>query len=509
VLSGIDYFIVIAYLAGIMLLGLYFRKFVHSSQDFFLAGKMLPFWAIGMSIVATDIGALDFVGLAGNAYEYGIAVANFDWLGSVPAMLLAAFVFVPYFWRAGFYTIPEYMGRRYNDHVRAAVSVIWLIFFAFDLGVVFWATGLLLQELMNWPIWLSVLVTAGVVGLYTICGGLTAVVMTDAVQMIIMFVGGGAVVATGFWRVGGWSGLVDKVTALGPAYQNHFELILPTTTDTPFPWTGILFGLTFVMANAYMIGNQAIVQRCLAAKNEWHAKASMIFGAFLKMFIPLLTVFPGLMALVLLKTPVEKGDEAFPSLIRTMLPAGMKGLLFAAFLAGLMSTIDSLLNSGATLWTKDVYERFIRKDATDAHYLRVGRIVTAALLLFGVVATPVTGKFDTLYEAIQTYLSFFQGPLFSLLLLGIFWKRATQWGAMVGFVGGLVISVSFFLLKGNLFTIESPFLYISWWSFVIATALNIVVSLRTTPPPPESLHGLVYGLGGDPKTNSAKRSSKC
>jgi SSS family solute:Na+ symporter len=493
VLHGIDYFVVIAYLIGIMLLGLYFSRFIHSAQDYFLSGRMLPFWAIAMSIVATDIGALDFVGVAGQAHTDGIAVGNFDWLGSVPAMLLAAFVFVPYFWRAGFYTIPEYVGRRYNDYVRATVSLIWIVFYAFDLGVIFWATGLLLEELMGWPVWVSVLATAGIVGVYTISGGLTAVIMTDVVQMIIMFVGGGAVVVMGFWKVGGWSGLSEKISAMGPAYQHHFELVLSPRENTPFPWTGILFGLTFVMANAYMIGNQAIVQRCLAAKSVWHAKASMIFGAFLKMFIPLLTVFPGLMAVVLLSDSAQ-GDKAFPAMIKAVLPPGMVGLLFAAFLAGLMSTIDSLLNSGATLWTKDLYERFIRRGAGAQHYLRVGRMVTAVLLIFGVITTPVTALFDGLYEAIQTYLSVFQGPLFSLLLLGIFWKRATQWGGLAGLAGGLVVSVSLFVMRGRLFTIDSPFLYISWWSFVAAVLVNVLVSFATAPHPQERLHGLVYRL---------------
>ncbi len=146
-LSGIDYLVVIVYMVGMVLLGLYLRKFVHSAGDYFLSGKTLPFWAIGMSIVATDIGLMDFIGVSGQAYRYGIAVGNFDWLGSVPAMLLAAFIFVPYFWKAGLYTIPEYLGRRYNDYVRTVASLTWIIFFAFDLGIMFWASGVLLKAL--------------------------------------------------------------------------------------------------------------------------------------------------------------------------------------------------------------------------------------------------------------------------------------------------------------------------------------------------------------------------
>jgi len=492
-LHGIDYFVVIAYLVGIMILGLYFRKFVHSSKDFFLAGKMLPFWAIGMSIVVSDIGAMDFIGVSGQAYRYGIAVGNFDWLGSVPAMLLGAFIFIPYFWKAGIYTIPEYLGRRYNDYVRAIASLTWIIFFALDLGVMFWVTANMLNALLGWPIWISIILTALVVGLYTFFGGLAAVVMTDVVQMIVMFVGGATVVFLGLYHVGGWEGLVEKVTAAGPEYQNHFKLVLPADTKTPFPWTGILFGLTFVMANAYMIGNQAIAQRCLAAKNEWHAKASMVFGAFLKMFIPVFVLLPGLIAIVM-HPGLEDGDDVMPTLIKSLLPPGLRGLLLAAFLAGLMSSIDSMLNSTATLWTKDVYEKYIRKDADDRHYLFVGRCATVVLLLLGVVTSPVSEYFDGVYVAVQTFLSMFQGPVFSVLLLGIFWKRTTQWGGLAGLVGGIGVSTALHLFKGRLFTIEDPFLYVSWWSFVAGVLITAIVSLMTSPHPDSRLRGLVYGL---------------
>ncbi|UCC96974.1 MAG: sodium/solute symporter [Phycisphaerales bacterium] len=494
-LGGLDYIVVIAYLAGIMLLGLYFKRYVHSSQDYFLAGKSLPFWAIGMSIVVSDIGAQDFVGVSGQAYRFGISVGNFDWIGSVPAMLLGAFIFIPYFWKAGLYTIPEYLGRRYNDYVRTLAAVTWIVFFAFNLGIIFWASAKLLNTLMGWPYWQSIIITAVVVGFYTFCGGLTAVVLTDVIQMVIMFVGGAVIVILGLYRVGGWDGLVDKITAQGASFQDYFKLIQPTDTKTPFPWTGILFGLTFVMANAYMIGNQAIVQRCLAAKSEWDAKASMIWGAFLKMFIPVLVLFPGLIAIVL-HPGLEDGDSAFPLLVRELLPAGwgIVGLMFAALLAGLMSSIDSMLNSTATLWTKDIYEKYIRKDASDRHYLVVGRIATIVLLIFGVMTSPVSQYFEGIYVAIQTFLSFFQGPVFSILMLGIFWRRATQWGGLFGLVGGITVSFLLYVFKGYLFTIEDPFLYVSWWSFLAGLVIATVVSLFTQPHPEERLYGLVYRL---------------
>jgi SSS family solute:Na+ symporter len=247
------------------------------------------------------------------------------------------------------------------------------------------------------------------------------------------------------------------------------------------------------MANAYMIGNQSIVQRCFSAKNEWHAKASMVFAAFLKMLIPVLVLFPGLMA-VILHPGLEDGDQAMPTLIRSLLPPGLRGLMFAAFLAGLMSSIDSCLNSTATLWTKDIYERFIRPDASDKHYLKVGRIATLVLLLFGVITSPVSMYFEGIYVAIQTFLSFFQGPIFSILLLGIFWRRTTQWGGLAGLIGGIMVSWLMHIFKARLFTIEDPFLYVSWWSFVAGFVITVAVSLFTEAHPVSRLYGLVYRL---------------
>lgn len=492
-LSGIDYAIVIAYLVGILILGFYFRRFVHSSKDYFLGGKLMPFWAIGMSLVVSDIGAVDFVGAAGQAYRYGVVVANFDWVGCVPAMILAAFVFVPYYWKAGVYTIPEYLGRRYNDYVRTAEAMIWIIFQAFSLGIIFWASAILLNTLMGWPKSVSILITAGITGLYTVFGGLAAVIMTDVVQMIIMYIGAAAILILGLMEVGGWSGLTEKVYALGPEYRNHFDLILPADTPTPYPWTGILFGLTFVLANAYWIGNQTIVQRCLGAKSEWHAKASMLWGAFLKLFIPILVMFPGLIALVI-HPGLEDGDKAVPLLIRDILPPGLTGLLFAAFFAGLMSSVDSNLNSTATLWTKDIYERFIKKGASDRHYLIMGRLFTLIILLLGVITAPISEKFPGMYVYVQTLLSFFQGPTLAILLLGMFWKRTTQWGGFWGLVGGIVISAVLYFNKASLFTVQDPFLFISWWSFMGSVIITFLVSVFTTPYPDERLFGLVYRL---------------
>ncbi|HUH47485.1 MAG TPA: sodium/solute symporter, partial [Arenibacter sp.] len=430
-------------------------------------------------------------GVSGQAYRYGVSVGNFDWVGSVPAMLLAAFIFIPYFWRGGMYTIPEYLGRRYNQKVRTIASLTWILFFALDLGVLFWASAVLLNVLMGWPIWVSIFATAGVVGLYTYFGGITAVIMTDVVQMVIMFIGGFALVFLSLYEVGGWENMVEKISTMGPEYRSHFDIIQPSDTKSPFPWTGILFGLTFVMANAYMIGNQAIVQRCLTAKNEWHAKASMVLASALKMFIPILVLFPGLMAVVV-HPGLADGDQALPMMIKSILPPGLIGLMFAAFFAGLMSSVDSLLNSTATLFTKDIYEPFIKKGASDQHYLKVGQITTLVLLIIGVATSPISSDFPGIYVAIQTFMSYFQGPLFAILLLGIFWKRTTQWGGLSALVIGIGFAIFLNVFKQRFFTIEDPFLYISWWSFLVGFIINVTVSLMTKPHTKDQLEGLVF-----------------
>jgi SSS family solute:Na+ symporter len=247
------------------------------------------------------------------------------------------------------------------------------------------------------------------------------------------------------------------------------------------------------MANAYWIGNQSIVQRCLAAKSEWHAKASLLLGAVLKMFIPVLIIFPGLIAVVT-NPGLENGDQAVPMLIRNFIPPGLLGLLFAAFFAALMSTIDSTLNSTATLWTNDIYRKYIKKDAPDEHYLKMGKITTVVILVLAMITSPITDTFPGIYVAIQTLLSFFQGPIFAVILLGMLWKRTTQWGGFFGLTGGIFVALMLYTFKDSIFTIEDPFLYVSWWSFIGALIITFVITIFTTPWPIERLKGLIYDV---------------
>lgn len=496
-LAAIDSLIIIFYMAGSLALGTYFSRYVKTGGDLFTAGRSLPFWAIGMSIVVSDIGAIDFIAVAGATYQDGLAPANFDWIGSMPAMVFAAFFFIPYYWRSGVYTIPEFLGRRYNVAVQLIHGSIWGIVFLIGLSVMLWETAdKFLYGVLGWPIWPSIILIAVIAGIYTFSGGLTAVVMTDVVQLVIMFVGGFALLAIALWHVDGIGGLVEGL-ASDPATANHLNILLDNNTTTGFPWSGIVFGLGIVLSIHYMAGNQGVVQRTLGARTEWDAKGGMLFGGFLKCFIPLLVAVPGLCAVLIFKDhPLPDPEGAVPELIKVLLPPGLRGLMFAALFAALMSSIDSSLNSASTIWTTDLYGRLIQmargKEISQRHALMVGRGFTLFFIALAAALSETLGNNDGLYKFLQTILSMFAGPVLAILILGILWRRANQWGGLAGLVLG-VCCTTILHNTADLFAGGDPFLYVSWWSFIFSLGVVIVVSLATPADPEEKTRGLVWG----------------
>ena len=508
-LSSIDALILVVYMLGVLAIGAFFSKYVHSAGDFFLAGKTLPFWAVGMSIVVSDIGAIDMVSGAGAAYKYGIAQANFDWIGSMPAMIIAAFIFVPYYWRSGVYTIPEFLGRRYNSALQLIEAIIWLLFLCSMLAIMLWTAAVFLETQLGWSKSAAIWITVAFVGVYTVTGGLAAVVMTDVLQMVVMFIGAAALLVLSLWNAGGWDEMVSLVQGLGEETQHHFTLLLPHDAPTPYPWTGIVFGLGIVLSTGYFVGNQAVVQRVLGARSEWDAKAGMIFGGFLKLFIPFLVMVPGLAARAS-HPDLANADTAVPILIRDLLPAGLTGLMFAAFLAALMSSVDSYLNSAVTMFMSDVYGKVYRtcrrEPVPERHGLILGRVLTVALIISAGIIAPVIGRAETIYVAMQTILSLFQGPTLAILLLGIVWRRANRWGALSGLVLGILLTGTLTLVGDQIFPSDDPFLFISFWSFLFSLFVTVVVSLLTPPEPDEKIRGLVFGqVMNDPEAQQLLR----
>jgi SSS family solute:Na+ symporter len=301
------------------------------------------------------------------------------------------------------------------------------------------------------------------------------------------------VLVVGLKDVGGWSGLVEKLQRS----PRHLELIVGVDAPSPFPWPAIVFGLAMVLSPAYWIGNQAIIQRSLGARSEYEAKASYVWGAMLKSIIPLIIAVPGLIAAVRY-TDLSEGDAAFPRLVADLLPGGLRSVFIAGFLAALMSSVDSYLNSAATILCHDLYKRFLRPAATEADLLRVGRITTVLLIFVGIGCALVFRRgSEGVYAIFQTLMSFFKGTALAVLLSGIFWRRATGTGVLVGFVCGVVTSVALFMLTqpwvldslnwNPLFQIPQPFLYFSVWAFLVAFSVSTIVSLITPREPDEKL----------------------
>ncbi len=531
-----DYVVIALYLAGTIAMGVLIGKRIKTGKDFFLGGRRLPWWAIGMSLVATDIGGTDIIGVGGAAFSHGLAVANFEWIGCVPAMIVGAFVFIPFLYRSGVYTVPEFLERRYNVGVRSVMAVCWLLFMACNLGIMLLASAKMMSAVFGWNEVACIVVTAILVGGYTFVGGLAAVVYTDMIQCAVMIAGCLLILVLGLIEVGGVgelrarlaevdarevaavneSSIVTDDVGAAKSSSERTSLILPADTESPFPWPGIYFGLALILSPAYWIGNQAIVQRSLGARSEFDAKASYIWGALLKNIIPLIVAVPGLIAVVLLPD-LKSGDSAIPNLIGVLLPAGLRGLFVAAFLAALMSSIDSYLNSAATIVSNDFYKRFVDRDVSDERLLKVGRITTVALVawavIFAFLLTAMSEK-SGLYAIFQTLMAFFQGPAFAVLLIGVLWRRATGNAALISLLCGIGTSISLYALNQPviyaalgwepLFRIQEPFLYFSIWAFTVTAVLLVVLSLLSGPVPEEKLK---YVFGGHSRATSTADSS--
>ena len=528
-LETIDVALVGLYLVVVVALGLWMSRGVKTGRDLFLGGRSLPWWAVGTSLVVSDIGAKDMVGLADEGYQYGLVLTNFDFIGCVFPVLVAAFVFMPYLWMAGVYTIPEYLGRRYNMGVRTMFALVWGVFMVGTLAVIFVSAATMFENLFGWNFWTSVVLTAVIVGFYTAIGGLKAVVVTDFVSCIVLIVGAAMICGFGLYEAGGWSGLQARIAEL-PGTEHHFDLLLPADSQSPYSWPAVLLGLGFVLGPAYWMGNQAIVQRAFGTRSQEAARASYVFCAAIKLVFPLLLVVPGLIGLALfhetLGPPGSDGWQSgsvLPKVVQ-LLPHGVLGIVLGAFVAGVMSNLDSYVNSAATLWVTDIYRPFVRPHATDRECLMVGRILIVIFMAGGAASSYVVLQgYDSVYQAFQTFMSFFQGALLALLALGMMTRRATAAGGVAGMIAGIGSAVFMHtssvvlaadndvwlaglnvtqLLRGLRplgFDLADQlngisFLWVAWWSFVVAVAATVIASALTKPHDETRLRGLVYWL---------------
>lgn len=421
-LGMLDAVIMVAYLAATAIIGFVAgRREKTDSREYFLAGSRLPWYAVGMSMVAASISTEQFIGEVGFAYTYGLAVANWEWL-IFPALTLLIWIFTPFFVRCHVTTMPEFLERRYGPESRTIFAVLTIVSYtAVNLAMVLYSGGLLLQELFGLNIWICIVLLAVVTGAYTVYGGLSSVAWTDAFQCVLLLLGGLLVFGLGLYRVeGGWDAIV------GTGDRAH--LILPP--DHPdLPWPAML-ALALVTNTWYYCTNQYINQRCLGAKDEWHAKMGMVLCGFLGILLAFSVSFPGLIAYAM-NPHLSNPNTAYPYLVTNLLPPALQGIVLAGLVAAIMSTISSLVNSAATVYTIDIYKRFFAPHVEETRLVVAGRWSGTVILIVGLVCAPIVGQWEHIFRYCQDVWVLMAGPTVAVFVLGVLWRGATRTAATV------------------------------------------------------------------------------
>lgn len=489
VLSG--FFIL---LAGIVIWTL--KQKEENTSDYFLAGRNAGWFAIGASIFASNIGSEHLVGLAGAGASSGVVMGYFELTGWM--ILLLGWIFMPFYLRSSVYTMPEFLERRFSSSSRWFLSLISIISYVLTkVSVTVYAGGIVLESVLGINFWTGAILMVVLTGIYTILGGMKAVMYTSVIQTPILVLGSLMITVIGLIKLGGWGHMVDIV---GPEKLNMFK----PASDPDFPWTGLVFGVPIV-GLWYWCTDQYIVQRVLSAKNEKQGRRGTIFASYLKMLPLFIFIVPGLIAIALQKQGLLQlgtPDQAFPVLVRELLPAGFKGLVVGGLFAALMSSLSSLFNSSSILFTVDIYKK-IKPDSSEKHLVRVGQIATAIIVLLGILWIPVMKLIaDVLYEYLQKVQTLIAPSIAAVFLLGIFFKRINSYGSITGLVAGFIIGMlrlGLDMAKSHLNpdSIWMSFVKINWlhfsiYLFLLCIFLITVVSLITRKPEPEKLEGLTY-----------------
>lgn len=494
-LTALDYSVIIAYFLLVFFIAWKVTdKDKENSDDYFLGGRNLGWFVIGASLFASNIGSEHLIGLAGSGAKGGVAVAQFEILAGL-ILLVLGWVFVPFYIRSGVTTMPEFLQIRYNKTARNYLSFISIVAYVLTKISVTIFAGAVVFEAIGFEFWSGAFAVVIATGLYTVMGGLKAVIYTDMIQMFIMI--GGAVLVTilGLNQIGGWS---EMEATLSPEF---FSMWKPMT-DPEFPWTGILFGAP-ILGVWYWCTDQFIVQRVLSAKDISNARKGTIFGGFLKQLPLFIFVIPGMLAYVLVQKgmiELESFDHALPTLIATILPVGIKGLVVAGLLAALMSSLSSVFNSCSTLITFDFYKRMNPK-ASEKKLVQVGQVSTLVLVAAGLMWIPlmkyVQGTLFTYLQSVQAYIS---PPIAAVFLLGLFIKRINGAGALAALFGGFILGVLRLVLEMNKDSLDGflltyatiNFLHFAVFLFVFCSALLIAVSLMTKEPDYEKIKEVTY-----------------
>jgi len=491
----IDIIAFIAFILAVVGISLYASRNEETSEDYFLAGRGLNWWLIGLSLIASNISSEHFIGMSGKGFSLGLAIASYEWMAAVTLIIVALF-FLPRFLRAGIYTIPEFLEYRYDRTTRLIMAFYMMVFYVIvTLATVLYSGALALNSIFGIDITLGIWIIGILAGAYTVYGGLKAVVWSDLIQGTALILGGVLVMFLGFQEMGirfaggDAGGFVANVSnGIGSFMDlagDRLHTVLPS--DHPeLPWVAVFIGGLWI-PNLYYWGlNQFITQRTLAAKSLLEGQKGILFGATIKLFIPFIVVFPGIMAFLLYGDEVMAatgtGDGAYPYLLRQLLPAGLMGVMFAALFGAVMSTLDSLLNSAATIFTMDIYRPYMAPDAPSAQYVRIGRITTMVLVLIGCLWAPVVGRFDSVFDYIQKFGGLIQPGILGAFVFGILWKKVPAHAVKVAMVVNVPVYAALLLVDEFVFPEGEKLAFLHYMAVAFAVVSTYIIIATLVRP---------------------------
>ena len=518
----VDLAIITIYFLAVLGIGLYLKKYATTGEDFFVAGRKMTAWVAGLAFISANLGSLELMGWAGNAYQYGILAAHWYWVGAIPAMLFLAIIMMPFYYICRTHSVPGYLSLRFG-HGTSALSAITFAFMTILMsGVNMYAMAVVMQVILGWNIHFSIWVSSLTVGVYVALGGLYSAIFNEVVQFFLIWLGALLIPILGLMETGGGSGMVARIQTNFPGKDfTHMWGPMAHASSNPMgvQWVAIVFGLGAVVSMGYWTTDFLVVQRVLSAKNLRSAKMAPVIGAFFKMAVPLIVILPGLLGLAVLPfhlfpadvvaahagQHLHKFDEVLPLMLARYCGPGLLGLGITALIAGFMSGMAGNISAFATVWTYDLYRPFIKKHATDKHYVSMGRWCTMIGLFISIAAAYIVTRFGSLMDYVQALFSFFIAPLFGTVIIGMLWKRATKLAGFLGLLAGVSTSVIIFSLMNHhperveWFTFYSgtqPLAQAMWqalWAFGVVVIVTFGVSMITQPRPAAELKGLVMG----------------
>jgi SSS family solute:Na+ symporter len=522
-LSAVDFIIIIFYFALVLGIGFYLRGQSNTAEDFFMAGREMTAWVAGLSFLSANLGALELMGWAGSAYQYGILATHWYWIGAIPAMLFLALVMMPFYYISKTHSVPGYLQLRFGESSRALSAVSFAFMTVLMSGVNMFAMAKVMQIVLGWDINFSIWVSSLTVGVYVALGGLRSAIFNEVLQFFLIWAGALLIPILGLYEAGGWANLKVQIAARASEQYVHLWSTLGSFSNNPMGinWVGIVFGLGAVISMGYWTTDFLVVQRILAAKDIRSAQMAPIIGAGLKMLVPLIVILPGLLGLAVLPmkltgeanaaaTGLHSYNDVLPLMLARYCGPGLLGLGITALIAGFMSGMAGNVSAFTTVWTYDIYRPFINSKGTDKHYVSMGRWTTVIGVLVSVGTAYLVMQFASIMDYVQALFSFFIAPLFGTVVLGMLWKRATSAGGFWGLLLGTASSISmwawvkidpsalrYVALSPNAKALAQD-MFQALWSFCVCVIVTVVVSYATKPKSDAQLEGLVYGLTAVP-----------